>query len=144
MNNKLQINLSLYGSWIHDHLCNRCLSPLTLWVWMVRCLVLWCLTPLSTILQLYHCRSVLFVEETGVHRENYCDLSQVTDKFYHLMLYRVHLTMNGVQTHNVSGDRHRLHRWSWIQLPYNDKFIWSLLNNYIPAKTYIFRFSFRK
>ena len=67
-----------------------------------------CLTPLSTIFQLYRDESVLLVEETGVPRKT-TDLSQVTDKLYHIILY-LDLAMSKIQTYNFSGDRHRLHR----------------------------------
>ena len=62
---------------------------------------LWCLTSLSTTFHLYHGGQFYWWRKPE-YPEKTIDLSQVTDKFYHIMLHQVHPAM--------SGDRYRLHK----------------------------------
>jgi hypothetical protein len=63
-------------------------------------LELWCLTTLSTILQLYRDGQFNW----------WMKPEKTTDKLNHIMLYLEHRTMSGIQTQNFNGDRYRLHR----------------------------------
>ena len=69
---------------------------------------LWCLMPLSTIFQLQmYIVVVSFIgggNQSTQGKPPTC--RNITDKFYHIMLYREHLVMCGIWTHNFSSERH--------------------------------------
>ena len=72
-------------------------------------------------------RSVLLVGKLK-YSEKTSELSQVIDKRYYIMLHQVHLTMNGIRTHNVRSDMHCL------QLPYDQEHDYYCYFKYIRNK----------
>jgi hypothetical protein len=63
----------------------------------------------STKFQLYRVSQFYWLRKPECSEET-TDLSQVIDKLYHIMLYQVYLAMSRIQTRNICGHVHWLHR----------------------------------
>ena len=103
----LNMNWILYGIWFSFRPFFGVIA--NMFAWLVG---LWCLhTTINNI-------SVISWWSAGENHQ------PVTDKLYHIILHRVHLTMNEIPTHNASGDRHLI-----AQEIVNPTTIWSRLRH---------------
>ena len=80
---------------------------LVLLYFMLVLLAWWCLTPRSTIFQLYWSSHFFLAEETGGPGENYRLVASRWQTFSHNVL---HLPLIEIRTHSISCNCHWLHR----------------------------------
>jgi hypothetical protein len=101
-----QLHVSFLSLWFYHDICFVSSFFSLPFIWFC-CLVLWCLTPLSTIFQLYRGGQFYWWRKPEIPGENH---RPATSHWQTLALNVVHLAMSGIRTHDINGDRHRLYR----------------------------------
>ena len=76
--------------------------------------VWWCLTPLSTIFQLYRGGQLYWRRKPEYPDKNHRPVARHWQALSHNV---VHLALIEIRTHNISGNRHWLHRYSPFDQP---------------------------
>ena len=92
--------------------------------WMV---CLWCLT----LFQLHRGGQIYWWKKPE-YPEKTTDLSQVTDKLYHVMLYRVHIAITGFELHRIWVVHLHINLWHDTQICHQPR------ANQSPYSTFIF------